>query len=99
MLAIATLSESLTVIVQVDADTPFATAVAEQLNEELARLGVCALNVVLAVSEVNCAGAVSVNVLAPALVAVTVQDLTPLASVLPVVRQLEVTELPDVTPK
>ena len=44
-------------------------------------------------------GAVIVNVRAPVAVAVTVHERTPLASVLPVVRQLEVTALPEVTLK
>ena len=93
------MSESLTVIVHVDADTPFATAEAEQVNEEFATLGVCALNVVLAVSVVSCEGAVSVKVRAPTVVAVTEHERIPLASVLPVVRQLEVTDEPEVTLK
>ena len=96
---IATLSVSLTVIVQVANWTPFATGEPVQLNVELATLGVCAAKVSEAVFEVSAVGAVIVNVRAPVVVAVTVQVLTPLASVLPVVRQLEVTDDPEVTLK
>ena len=52
-----------------------------------------------AVREVSCAGAARVKVRAPVEVAVTLHVLTPLASVLPVVVQVEVTALPLVTLK
>ena len=52
-----------------------------------------------AVFAVNCEGAAIVKVRAPVVVAVTVQERIPLASVFPVVRQLEVTEPPEVVLK
>ena len=84
-------------IVHVEAETPFATAEAEQLNVEFARLGVCAAKVIELVSVLRAEGAETVRVLLPVDVALTVHVLTPLASVVTELLHVVVALVPEVT--